>query len=99
MRPDIHLHIGRLVIDGVPADGLDPQRLSADVRSALEQLLANRGLDARLTAGGSWTCVRGGELGGKLGGELGGTDHPTGLGEQIAHAVHDGLSGRKGARS
>lgn len=88
MRPNIHVHIDRLLLDGVPADGLDPQQLSADVRSALEQLLAERGLDARLAAGGSWHRVRGGDLGG--------TDGPVGLGEQIAHAVHDGLSGGEG---
>lgn len=89
MTRQIHVHIDRLVLDGVAADGLDPRRLSAEVSAALEELLGRDGLGERLAAGGSWSSVQGGDLGHP--------ERPGDLGARIAGAIHDGLRGREGA--
>lgn len=89
MTRQIHVHIDRLVLDGVPAEGLDRAQLTTEVSSALEELLGCGGLGGPLAAGGSWPVVHGGDL------DCAG--RPGGLGARIAHAVHDGLRGRAGA--
>lgn len=89
MTRRIHVHIDRLVLDGVPADGLDPGRLSAEVSSALEALLARDGIGEATAAVGPWSTVRGGDHAE--------TDRPGWLGARIAHAVHDGLRDRADA--
>ena len=83
----IHLHIERVVLDGVPVD--QPRLL----RKALEQELANRlmegGLSPDLRSGGAVPSVRGGAI------ELSQRSHPTRLGSQIADAVYRGIGARK----
>ncbi|MFI5101921.1 MAG: hypothetical protein ACHP9V_00980 [Terriglobales bacterium] len=83
----IHLHIERLVLDGLPVD--QPRIL----RNALEQELAGRlmegGLSPELRSGGAVPHVRGGAI------ELGQGSHPARLGTQIAGAVYRGIGARK----
>lgn len=89
MRPDIHLHIDRLVLDGLPIDGIDPDALADSVRAALRGLLADQGIHEGLAADGARNAIRGGTI-----------QHlePSvqGLGQQIAHAIHAGLIGNEG---
>jgi hypothetical protein len=84
---NIHLHIERLVLDGVSVD--QPRVL----RAALEQELAGRlmqgGLSRELRSGGALPSVGGGAI------ELGQGSHPARLGAQIAGAVYRGIGGRK----
>lgn len=89
MTRQIHVHIDRLVLEGVAPDELDPQSLSADVSTSLEQLLARDGLGERMAAGGSWSSGQSGDLDG--------AGRPRDLGPRIAGAIHDGLRGREGA--
>jgi hypothetical protein len=83
----IHLHIERLVLDGVALD--QPGVL----RRALEQELTGRlmegGLSPELRPGGAVPSVRGGAI------ELGQGSNPARLGTQIAGAVYRGIGGRK----
>ena len=90
MRPDIHLQIDRLVLDGLPIDGIDPDALAEDVRAALQGLLADQGIHEGLASGGARNAIRGGTI-----------QHPEpsvqGLGRQIAQAIHAGLTGNGGS--
>jgi hypothetical protein len=83
----IHLHIERLILDGVAVD--QPRILS----KALEQELAGRlmegGLSPELRSGGAVSSVRGGAI------ELGHGSHPAKLGTQIAGEVYRGIGARK----
>jgi hypothetical protein len=83
----IHLHIERLVLDGVAVD--QPRIL----RKALEQELTSRlmegGLLPELRSGGAVQHVRGGAI------ELSQRSHPARLGSQIAGAVYRGIGARK----
>ena len=83
----IHLHIERVVLDGVPVD--QPRIL----RRALQQELASRlmqgGLSPDLRSGGAVPSVRGGAV------ELGQGSPSARLGTQIAGAVYRGIGARK----
>ena len=83
----IHLHIDRLVLDGVAVE--QPRVL----RAALERELAGRlrqgGLSRDLRPGGATPSVRGGAI------ELGHGSHPGRLGTQIAGAVYRGIGAGK----
>ena len=83
----IHLHIDRLVLDGV---AVDQHRI---LRRALEQELASRlmqgGLSLDLRSGGAVPSMRGSAI------ELGQGSNPTRLGAQIAGAVYRGIGARK----
>jgi hypothetical protein len=83
----IHLHIERVVLDGVPVD--QPRIL----RKALEQELTSRlmkgGLLPELRSGGAVPHVHGGAI------ELSQRSHPARLGSQIAGAVYRGIGARK----
>lgn len=83
----IHLHIERLVLDGV---AVDQPRI---MRKALEQELAGRlregGLSPEFHRGGAVPRVHGGSI------ELGLGSHPARLGTQIAGAVSRGIGARK----
>jgi len=83
----IHLHIERVVLDGVP---VDQHRI---LRRALEQELTSRlmegGLLPELSSGGAVPHVRGGAI------EFTPRSHPARLGSQIAGAVYRGIGARK----
>jgi hypothetical protein len=83
----IHLHIERLVLDGVAVD--QPRVL----RKALEQELTGRlmegGLSPELRPGGAVPSVRGGAI------ELGHGHNAARLGTQIAGAIYRGIGARK----
>jgi hypothetical protein len=83
----IHLHIERVVLEGVAVD--QPRIL----RKALEQELTGRlkegGLSPELSAGVAVPHMRGGEI------ERAQVSHPARLGTQIAGAVYRGIGARK----
>lgn len=84
---NIHLHIERLVLEGVAVD--QPSIL----RNALEQELAERlrqgSLSPEIRFGGAVPYLRGGAI------ELGQGSHPARLGTQIAGAVYRGIGARE----
>ena len=81
---NVHLHIERLVLDGV---SLTPDRrdlLQATIQNELSRLLSNGGLSVELQAGGAAPRVSGGHI------QVGRTD-PIALGTQIGQAVYAGI--------
>lgn len=87
MTRDIHIHIDRLVLDGVSLGGLSPGAVSEQVRAGLEALLDERGIEGDLANGGARGAIRGGDLTG-----------PGHLGTRIARSIHAGLSGDAGRK-
>ncbi len=81
---NIHVHIERLILDGIDIPpGQRPLVLGA-VEAELARLLAAGGLKADLLAGGALPSVRAGTIDSR-------PNDPTGLGQQIAHAVYRGI--------
>ena len=83
----IHLHIERLVLDGMAVD--QPRTLGAALERELTIRLRDGGLSAEFRAGGAVPHVRGGAI------ELGRGSHPAKLGTQIAGAVYRGIGAKK----
>jgi hypothetical protein len=83
----IHLHIERLVFDGVAVD--QPRILREALAQELTGRLKEGGLSPELRLGGAVPHVRGGAI------ELGQGSHPARLGAQIAGAVYRGIGARK----
>jgi hypothetical protein len=83
----IHLHVERLVLEGVPVE--HPHIL----RKALEQQLTGRlregTLSPEISSGGAVPYLHGGTV------ELGQGSHPARLGTQIAGAVYRGIGARE----
>jgi hypothetical protein len=83
----IHLHIERLVLEGVAVD--QPRILGKALERELTTRLREGGLSPDLRSGGAVPHVRGGAI------KLGQGSHPAGLGTQIAGAVYRGIGARK----
>ena len=84
MRPRrIALHIGQLVLHGVPA--AHRQQVGEAVRQELARLLSEGGLSADLAAGGAVPRLEAGSLTMRPGAA------PEALGTQVAQAVYSGL--------
>ena len=81
----IHVHIDRLVLDGLPVVRAQRGTLGSALETELGRLLAAEGVGPRLTAGGALTHLRAGDL------RLGTAGGAAGLGTQIAAAVHAGM--------
>ena len=81
----IHVHIERLVLDGLPVAPARRHLVRGAVEAELTHLLADGGLAPGLTSGAAWSSVPGGSI------VLNGEDRPDHLGRQIARAVHRGL--------
>ena len=84
-RANIHLHIERLVLDGVPVNGA--QALQGAVEAELGRLLAASGLAASLAAGAAVPSLRVGDI------RLAAGQGVDVLGGQIAGAVFGGIGG------
>lgn len=83
----VHLHIERLVLEGVAID--QPGVLRRALAQELTGLLMEGGLSPELRHGGAVPSVRGGAI------ELGQGSNPARLGAQIAGAVYRGIGARK----
>jgi hypothetical protein len=86
VKPDIHLHVERLVLDDVLLPHGTGARLQTTVESELTRLLAQGDITGRLVAAGAVRAVSGVEV--RLGT---GPD----IGTQIAQAVFEGIGGGK----
>jgi hypothetical protein len=84
----IHLHIERLVLEGVPLERRHGPLLQAAVERELARLLRDDGPTLGLGDGGSIAAVDGGSI------RLAQSVDAGGLGEQIAMAVYGGFGGR-----
>jgi hypothetical protein len=83
----IHLHIERLVLDGVAVD--QPRILHRALELELTNRLMEGGLSPELRSGGAVPRVRGGAI------ELSQSSNSARLGTQIAGAVYRGIGARK----
>ncbi len=79
----VHVHIERLVMDGVAADGADG--IGRGLERELARLLREGGLSHALRRGGAVPSVRGGDLVRR------GDAHPETVGTNIAAAVYAGI--------
>jgi len=83
----IHVHIERLVLEGVAVDR--PRALRAALEEELTGRLIEGGLSPGLRRGGAVPSVRADAI------ELGPGSHPQRLGCQIAGAIYRGIGARK----
>jgi hypothetical protein len=81
----IHLHIERLVLDGVPLQRTQSGRLRAAVEQELARLLKSGGLARELRSGVAVPAVRGGNL------RLQKSTNARMLGRDIATALHHAI--------
>ena len=81
----VHVHIERLIVEGLPVDSGDGTRIGAAVERELARLLKAGGLGCELRVGGSQARVRGGTV------TLAARTPPTSLGVGIARAIHEGI--------
>ena len=84
---NIHVHIERLVLDGLPIWHSQRPLVQAAVEVELARLLAADGLAPNLQGGGALPSVPAGSI------QLTSEGNPNTLGQQIAHAVYGGIGG------
>lgn len=85
VRPNIHLHIERLILDGLPIERVQGRHVQAAVEAELARLLTENGLDPTLGAGG---VVPGVDASGI---QLSPGSSPAQIGRQIAQSVYGGI--------
>jgi hypothetical protein len=90
---NIELHIERLVLDGLPVSPRDRLQLQAAVETELTRLLASGGLRSELLSGGAMRSLGVGEF------QVANNHSPMDLGNQIAHAMHSGVSAETAKKS
>lgn len=81
----IHLHVERLVLDGLPVSASERPLLQAAMEAELTHLLRIGGLSDGLRNGAALAHVRAGTV------RVGKESNPKKLGTDIAGAVHQGL--------
>lgn len=89
---NIHLHIERLILDGLPVQAGNGAQLQAAFEAELARLLADGGLSRELAQGGVVPSVRAGAI------SLVAEGQPAPLGNQIARAVYGGIGNRAAQR-
>jgi hypothetical protein len=81
----IHVHIERLVLDGLPMTRAQAPRVQAALEAELGHLLSDGKLSPELLSGGSMPQVPGGTI------RLSGQCDPAGMGRQVARALYGGI--------
>lgn len=84
-QPNIHLHIERLILDGLPIERAQAANIRAAVEMELTRLLAENGLAASLQAGGALSGVQASPI------WLAPGSPPAQIGAQIAQSVYSGI--------
>jgi len=85
----VHLHIERLVVEGLPLEGFDKHMLEAGLEGEMVRLLTETGLKNQNAAAIS-------TLKGKAIHLAQNGSHSEGMGRQIARSVYDALNGLAG---
>lgn len=85
---NIELHVERLILDGLAISPRHSANLKAALEAELTRLLAADGLSGGLSRGGSVAHLPRSTI------QLSGEADPTGLGQQIAAAVHGQIGKR-----
>jgi hypothetical protein len=84
-RPDIHLHIERLILEGLPIERSQGPSVQAAVEAELSRLLTENGLDPNLQAGGAVPSLNASAI------QLTPDSNPARVGTQIAQSVYGGI--------
>jgi hypothetical protein len=87
---DIHIHIERLVLDGLPVERRQRGVVQSALEAELARLLAGGGLSESLSAGVALPVLRAGHI------QLAVPHDPAQIGGQIASAVYSGLGSAEG---
>lgn len=82
---NIHVHIERLILEGLPVEQRQTPQVQAVVEAELARLLAGGGLAPAWQSGGATPRVVAGDI------QLPGQQNPTHVGRQIAGAVYRGI--------
>lgn len=85
---NINLHIERLILDRIDVSYREWPLVQAALETELAQLLATTDIASGLQAGGTYRSARAKPI------QLTANNSPTHLGQQIALAVHRGISRR-----
>jgi hypothetical protein len=83
--PNIHLHIERLILDGLPIERSQGPVVQAAVEAELSRLLTENGLAADLQSGGAMPSVNANGI------QLASASSPAQMGQQIAQSVYGGI--------
>ena len=83
---NIHLHIERLVLDGLPITSHQGVHVQRAVETELARLLTEGGVGSELAAGGALPSLRAGNI------RLTNGATPAQLGRQIGQAVYGGFN-------
>jgi len=86
---NVRLHIERLVLDGLPITQRQGPQLQAAIQQELVRLLADSGSLAQFNTGGAVAAINGGTI------QLTPAADVTGIGRQVATAVHGSLGGER----
>ncbi len=84
-RPNIHLHIERLILDGLPIERAQAPQIQAAVEAELARLLTENGLGADWQTGGAVPSVNANAI------QLAQGSSPAQMGAQIAQSVYSGI--------
>jgi hypothetical protein len=83
---NIHLHVDLLVLEGLPVEAAQGDRVKAGVEAELTRLLAGSPVGPGLRAGGARPSIPGLDI------LLSGHDTPATLGRRIGQAVYGGIN-------
>ena len=86
---NIHLHIERLILDGLPLESSHAPHVQLAVEAELSRLLAEQGLAAHLRAGGAVPGIR------ATGIQITEGSQPAAIGTQIAQSVYSGIGNER----
>ena len=89
----IHLHIDRLILEGLPVNSRQGPQIGSAIQEELTRLLEAHGLSGGLRRGISVPRMRVGTL------QVSAESQPGKLGTGIARAVHEGLGSAKEPRA
>ena len=84
-RPNIHLYIERLILDGLPIERAQGPHVQAAVEAELSRLLTEHGLGATSGAGSAVPSVSASAI------QIASGSSPAEMGIQIAQSVYSGI--------
>jgi hypothetical protein len=84
-RPNIHLYIDRLILDGLPVDRTQAAHLQSAVEAELTRLLVENGLSENFEMGGLVPSILANPI------QLTAGRNSTQMGTQIAQSVYSGV--------
>ena len=87
-RPNIHLYIDRLILDGLPVDRMHAPQVQMAVEAELTRLLTERGLGSSITSGAVPSIPVNGM-------QFSASSTPKQLGTQIAQSVYNGIGNKR----